>query len=108
MKKITYIVLFTILGFLLQLLLHSILEFIYIRLLVGDFEIFGFGLSWSNWFLVHYIFTVTLLVLGVSFGLWQGIHWWGILYDDKGRIKVKRKGLFFKKYEINNKYEGYF
>lgn len=90
MKKAFYIVAFVFLGFLLQLLLHGIIEQIYIKLLISDFIKFGFGLNWGNWYLIHRVFTVVLLVGGLAFGYCQGKYWWPRLYAPDGKRKIWR------------------
>ena len=80
MKKIIYVALFTFLGFLLQLILHAVFEQWYISLLLKDFETFGFGLSWDEWFLVHHFLSVLLAIAGMLLGFWQGRHWYKIIY----------------------------
>lgn len=81
MKKILYIALFTILGIFVQFLIHSVIEIIYISLLITKFEIFGLGLTLAAWFTIHNIFTVVLLILGAGLGFWQGTIWWKRLYS---------------------------
>ena len=85
MKKIVYILLFTLLGVLLQFFIHALLEIWYIRLLTSDFQTYGLGLSWTNWFLIHHIATVILLLVGVILGLWQGMYWWKRIYGKTTR-----------------------
>jgi hypothetical protein len=87
MKKTFYITCFTFLGYLLQQLLHSLLEIFYIGLLTSDFSRFGFGFSWNSWYVIHLVFTVLFVAAGLSGGFWQGKYWWGRLYNDDGSRK---------------------
>ena len=87
MKKKFYIFSFTVLGILLQLLIHALLEQWYIGLLIGDFTKYSFGFSWAQWFLIHHVFTVILFIIGALFGLWQGKVWWKIIYEKNKTIK---------------------
>lgn len=80
MKRIFYISAFTLLGVLLQFIIHALVETWYISLLVSDFDSFGLGLSWRNWFLIHHIATAALFILGAGLGLWQGVFWWRKIY----------------------------
>lgn len=80
MKKVIYISAFTFLGLLLQFLLHGIVEIFYLRLLLEDFPRYGLGFSWTQWFLIHHIFTVVFLLGGLAFGFWQGRYWWQQIY----------------------------
>jgi len=49
-KKILYIFLFILFGLLAQFLLHAVIEIAYIKLLLTNYEVFGFGLLFSTWF----------------------------------------------------------
>lgn len=89
MKKNFYILSFTFLGVLLNFLIHAILELIIIKLLVIDFDKYGLGLTWQQWFTIHYNGTIILLIAGIFFGFWQGKMWWRILYVEKRFNKVK-------------------
>lgn len=82
MKKTAYIASFTFLGILLQLIIHGLVETWYVGLLLKDFSRYGLGLSWNNWFLIHHIATVILLILGILFGFWQGKYWWRKIYEE--------------------------
>lgn len=80
-KRTIYISAFTVLGVLLQFMVHALIEIWYIGLLVDDFATFGLGLSWNAWFRIHAIGTVVLIVLGIMFGYWQGKYWWPRIYE---------------------------
>jgi hypothetical protein len=80
MKKFIYIVAFTTLEILLQFLIHRMIEISYIQLLTADFARYGFGLTWQQWFALHSIFSIILLIAGAGFGLWQGQYWWQQIY----------------------------
>ncbi len=92
MKKVIYVISFVILGILLQFLLHAGLETWYIDLLIRDFPVYSLGFSWHQWYVIHVIFTVVLLVLGILFGFWQGNYWWPRLYGKN--VKVVLGGTF--------------
>ena len=80
MKRTIYILAFTFLGFLLQFLIHAWIEIWYTGLLASNFLVYGFGLSWSQWYLIHHILTTVLLIAGVGFGYFQGRYWWNQIY----------------------------
>lgn len=88
MQKKIYIVLFTVLGILLQFLVHAIVEIWYVGLLLQDFQKYGFGFSWNQWFFIHHIGTVILLVVGALFGFWQGKFWWRKIYKERSVINL--------------------
>ncbi|MBU2544917.1 dolichyl-diphosphooligosaccharide--protein glycosyltransferase subunit 2 [Patescibacteria group bacterium] len=83
MKRIFYIISFSFLGLLLQILVHALIEILYIGLLVGDYNKYALGFSWGQLVLIHHIGTVILVILGLLFGFWQGKYWWKRLYEDK-------------------------
>jgi len=83
MKKIIYIICFVVLGVIVQFLVHAGIEILCINLLLNDFQKYSLGLSWDQWFIVHYIGTVVLLIAGILLGFWQGIYWWERLYKNK-------------------------
>lgn len=85
MKIYFYIFSFTVLGVILQLVIHAVIEIWYIQLLIEDFETYGFGLSWQTWFMIHHAGTIILLVAGAFFGFRQGKFWWARLYYEDGR-----------------------
>ncbi len=78
MKRSFYILCATVLGLQLGWWLHAALELGYAQLLFWRFDIFGLGLSWDNWFTIHYAFTTLLVLAGGVWGLRQGQHWWRI------------------------------
>ena len=80
MKKTVYVTAFTFLGILLQFVLHASVEVAYIRLLVSDYETYGMGLSWSDWYLIHHVLAVLLFLGGALFGYFQGQYWWRQIY----------------------------
>lgn len=88
MKKTVYIISFTILGILVQFLLHAFVEVWYIGLLLKDFATFGFGLSWDTWFMIHAVATAGFFIGGTMLGFFVGKKWWQILYVEQ-RYKHK-------------------
>lgn len=81
MKKYFYVFLFTLLGILLQFLIHAMLEIWYIGLLVKDFGRYSLGFSWSQWVLIHHSGSVVLFAAGMLFGFFSGRFWWHKLYE---------------------------
>jgi len=92
MKKIIYIALCVILGFLLGFLVHAAIEILMINLLVSNFRAYSLGLNWDAWFLVHSIGTFVLFVLGGLGGYFLGKHWWRIVY-----VERRWRGFWHKK-----------
>lgn len=89
MKKYFYIGSFVLLGAILQFLAHATVEIWYIGLLLKDFGVYSFGLSWRAWFVIHHVGTVILLAGGTIFGFWQGKFWWVKLYNKDG-VRTKK------------------
>ena len=83
MKRAFYIFCFTILGLLLQFLVHALVETGVISLLLKDFDRYGLGLSWSRWFLIHHVLTGVLIFLGAWWGAASGVKYWNIIYVEK-------------------------
>ncbi|MBI2096739.1 MAG: hypothetical protein HYT40_01105 [Candidatus Sungbacteria bacterium] len=84
MKKPIYLAAFTVLGALLSFLVHAAVEIFYIRLLLENFAVYGFGLAWSQWVAIHHVGSVVLLIGGIIFGYEQGRFWWPRLYNPDG------------------------
>ncbi len=79
-KKTLYISLFTLLGIIVSFLIHAFLEISILNLLIKDFRKYGLGLSWSNWYLIHHIGSLILLMGGIVLGYKQGKYWWRVIY----------------------------
>jgi len=86
-KRTIYIISFTILGILLQFLIHAGIEIWYINSLLADFPKYGFGLSWNQWYIIHHMASIILFLIGAGFGFCQGKYWWKRLYENN-RIKI--------------------
>lgn len=83
MKRTFYIICFTLLGILVQFLVHAIAELGMIALLLKNFNVYGLGLSWRQWFAIHEALSVVLLVLGAWWGYTAGVKFWNIIYVEK-------------------------
>ena len=82
MKKKIYILLFVILGVLIQFLVHALLEIWYIGLLLEDFDRHSLGFSWEDWVVIHHVGSIALLFVGVAAGFQQGKFWWRKIYGE--------------------------
>ncbi|MBU1102456.1 type II secretion system GspH family protein [Patescibacteria group bacterium] len=83
MKKFIYLCASVFLFILLSFLLHAAIEIPIINLLTQDFAKYSFGLSWSQWYLIHHLGTALLLILAVVAGYFVGQRWWRIIYIEK-------------------------
>jgi hypothetical protein len=83
MKRVFYIFCFTVLGLLLQLIVHSIVESGVIALLIEDFDRYGLGLSWDQWYAIHHVAGALLFLAGGILGFRGGVHWWRVIYVEK-------------------------
>lgn len=93
-RKITYLGLFTLFGILLSFTIHGVVEIAVIKKLLIDFEKYGLGFTWHQWYQVHNIGTVVLFLLGALFGFLQGEYWWKRLYE---KTYVSRLKNLFKR-----------
>ncbi len=93
LKKIIYIIAFSLLGILMAFLIHAVIEFAVVALLLRNFTKYSLGFSWQQWFTVHQVVTVVLLLAGGLFGLSQGFLWWRILYVEKRRFGHHRQAI---------------
>lgn len=91
-KRIVYILLFVVLGIIISFIIHALIELPILRLLTKDFDKYGFGLTWAQWYSIHYLGSIILLLLGIVTGYLQGKYWWRIIYIEKKYISK-----FFKK-----------
>lgn len=89
-KKIIYIFLFALLGFLFSLLIHAAIESIYLNVLARDGVtpvwnfIFGLTCSLPAWLVIG------LPVVGVLAGTRLGFIGWRIVYIEKRHWRFKR------------------
>ena len=82
MKHTIYLTAFTLLGILLQFLLHAGLEIWYIGLLLKDFPAYSLGLSWAQWYIIHHVGSILLFFAGALAGFGQGKYWWRKIYQE--------------------------
>ncbi len=90
MKRYFYIFSFVVLGIILQQIIHTVLEIWYINLLLGNFDKYGFGWTWSTWFTIHKVYTVVLFLAGAGWGYWMGRYFWPKLYDEQGKVRYPK------------------
>ncbi len=83
MKRTIYLIAFTIFGVLLQFLAHALLEMGVISLLLRDFNRYGLGLTWAQWFAVHQTLSFAFLIVGIAYGYRAGLYWWNAIYVQK-------------------------
>jgi len=82
MKKVIYISLFTLLGVLLQFLAHMALEIWYIKLLLSNFQKFGFGFSWDFWVASHNVLAIIFLLVGAGAGFYFSKYFYKKIYEN--------------------------
>jgi hypothetical protein len=87
MKRKVYYAMFTLLGAMLGFFLHAIVETLYIKLLLSDFDRYGLGLSWNAWVMIHAIGVPVLVALLAWWGYRQGRKWWRVLYVEQRWMK---------------------
>lgn len=89
MKRYFYIFCFIVLGVILQQIVHSVLEMLYIGLLTSDYGTFGLGLPWSAWLMIHHVYGLVLLMAGIVWGYWMGKKCWVWVYIEKRHWRRK-------------------
>jgi len=94
-KKSLYVFLCSLLGMLLFLILHQIIAFGYLMLLYVNYPTFGLGMSLMDWLALDYFTLIIVLMLGMWYGIWLGMYWFGIVYEDQNHGFV---GHLIKKY----------
>ena len=77
MKKYFYIFSFTVLGLLLQFMVHAGLEIFYLN----------HHTPFKGWYAFHSIAGIELFILGLSLGFWAGVHFWRVIYVEKSYRK---------------------
>jgi len=50
-----------------------------------DFEKYGFGLSWVQWFTIHSVLTIILIIAGAALGFFAGRFAWKKVYIERIR-----------------------
>ena len=76
MKKYLEITLIIIIGLLLGLLIHGIIEIPAIWILTTWFTSFFISIPWENWLLIHLTFTVIVEILGIFLAFWIYKKYW--------------------------------
>lgn len=91
MKKFAYYASFIIAGLGFGFLVHALLELEYLKLLLTDFNKFGFGWSWSTWENIHTYGTLGLTLGFGWLGYMGGKKYWRILYIEQRYQKLLGK-----------------
>lgn len=91
MKKTFYITMCALLGLLVSLTVHALLEIPVIYLMITDLDKRSLGLSWNQLMTIHWVYTAVLLLIGLIVGLKLGFKWWQYIY-----VERKYTGRWFK------------
>ncbi len=70
MKKYLENTLIIIIGLLLGLLIHGVVEILAIWILTAWFNSFFASILWGTWLLIHIIFSIITEILGVFLAFW--------------------------------------
>lgn len=87
-KKSFYIFSFTILGFIIGMLVQLVFEWFYLDLLFKNFQKYSFGLNWNELIQFHYLFAVAMVAGCTLWGLAAGKYWWRQIYVLKNRRRI--------------------
>lgn len=96
-KRQVYLVSFTLLGVLFGILVESIVELYYTRLLLGNFSIYSYGLDWADLFQVRDFFAVLLVLACGLWGYGAGKFWWRQIYELKKYPRLLKYKFKFSK-----------
>jgi hypothetical protein len=92
LKKKFYLVLTTILVFLLAFIFYALMERVYIQRSVasGSFfaDVYRFGFLWQ---IVPLWLKSVLLLLGIVDGYFLGQYWWRVVYIEKRHWRFRKK-----------------
>ena len=80
-KKSLYLFLTSLLGVLLFLIIHRALFFIYIYML--GIGVVTTGMTYEQFLAIEYFSLTIVLMLGAWYGIWLGLYWFGIVYEEK-------------------------
>ena len=83
MKKYFYILAFMLLGFLVSLLVHALVEIPTLAIITADPDAMANSFVWKNWWLFHGLGGRVLLVGFILLGWFLGCRFWQILYVEK-------------------------
>lgn len=70
MKKLLEISLVIIIGLILGMVIHGIVEILVIWVLINWFISFFASITWANWLLIHLVFTILVEILGIALVFW--------------------------------------
>ena len=87
-KQYFYILLFTLLGWMVLYLLYAMIEYLILTTLLEDFDHYGLGLTWGSWWYLVHLLSALFSLTGITVGFLQGRYWWQIVYVDH---KLKRR-----------------
>jgi len=88
MTKYLKIFLVLIIGLILGLIIHGLIEIPALWLLTNYLSDLFFGITWSAWLWIHLVFTIIIEILGIVLAFW--------LYS--GRCPIYRADARYKKY----------
>ncbi len=88
LKKFLYHLAVITAGGLSGFLLHALIELWYIPRLLNNYALWGWGLSWNQWFMIHELFVITLTIGGALWGARQAGRWWQYIYVNKHRSGI--------------------
>ena len=95
MKKTVYIWSFAVLGLLVGLLSHAILELYYTKFLLVDFQKYNHGLSWEELWQYNAAVTIVLVFICTAWGYAAGKYWWHQIY-----VLKKYKNRWWRHFKI--------
>lgn len=86
-KQYLYILLFSLLGWMVLYLFYAMLEYLVLSTLLEDFDKNSLGLTWGQWWYLNHLVAAVFSLAGITIGFLQGRYWWRVVYIDH---KLKR------------------
>ncbi len=81
-SKSFYLFLCSILGVMLFVIIQRAVGLIYLLLLTLNYQQFNFGLSMLDLWVLNYLTYVAAVLFGAWYGIWLGLHWYRIVYEE--------------------------
>ena len=60
-----------------------LITFCYLLLLYSDYSRFSLGIPFITLLALDYCVLVVIMLLGAWYGVWLGLHWYGLVYEEK-------------------------
>jgi len=83
MKRYCYIGAFTVLGFLVSMVIHALVEIPTLVIIAENYDVYGSSFIWRHWWFFHGVLGKVLSIVGAMLGFFLGRKCWQVLYVEK-------------------------